>query len=156
MQPNEESHSIPKLKVVPPNQIKPPTEPTPPIPTSPASPSPTNTITPSNDGRKSYHTWIMVGTIAAVVVGIGFIPWNHTVSRPSTIEPNPEQSKTSPLSPGHTLKELNPTSEVKAGDTIAITTDPQNEEKLIKTEQSIISTEASRKLIQGELNIANS
>ena len=156
MQPNEESHSIPKLKVVPPNQIKPPTEPTPPIPTSPASPSPTNTITPSNDGRKSYHTWIMVGTILVAVVGMGFIPWDRKISRPSSIEPNPEEFQNAPLPIGYTLKNLNPTTEVKAGDTIAITSDPQSEEKLIKVEQNIISTEANRKLTEGELRIANS
>ena len=151
MQSNEESRPASKLKVFPPNQIKSPTE-----STTPVAQLPTNVTNPSNDGRKSYHTWIMVGTILVAMTGIGFIPWNHTVSRPSTIEPNPEQSKISPLSLGHTLKELNPTTEVKAGDTIAITTDPQNEEKLIKTAQNIISTEDNRKLIQGELNIANS
>ncbi len=156
MQPNEESHPIPKLKVVPPNQI--PTAesriPIPPAPitTPPAAKSPA----PSTDGRKSYHTWIMVGTILVAVVGIGFIPWDRKISRPRSIEPNPTEFQNAPLLIGYTMKDLHPTTEVKAGDTIAITSDPQSEEKLIKVEQNISGTEANRKLTEGELRLANS
>lgn len=156
MQPNEESHSIPKLKVVPPNQIKPPTEPTPPIPTTPASPSPTNTITPSNDGRKSYHTWIMVGTILVAVVGMGFIPWDQTVFGVATVEPNPDQDQTISLPQGHILEKLNNpnNNQVQDGVPVAVTIDPQYEERLRKAKQEINEAEGNRKIAQGDLDVA--
>ena len=154
MQPNEESHSIPKLKVVPPNQIKPPTEPTPPIPTSPASPSPTNTITPSNDGRKSYHTWIMVGTIAAAVLGTTFIPWVPTVSASGTLEP--KNISLISIPPNQVPKDWpnNTTSQFKEGQTIATTKDLQYEEKIREINQSISNVEAEKKSAQESYEFA--
>jgi hypothetical protein len=154
MQPNEESHAIPKLKVVPPTQLKPPSESVIPIPTSPVAASPSNMTTPRDDGRKSYHTWIMVGTIAVAVAGIGFIPWDHKISRPSSIEPNPEEFQIVPLSPNHILKSLGNITEVKTGEAIAVTDDPQYDEKLRKIAQEIANAQESEKLAQQGLQFA--
>ena len=153
MQPNEESRPAPKLKVVPPNQIKPPTELTSPS-TTPVAQLPTNIVNPSNDGRKSYHTWIMVGTILVAVLGISFLPWNRKISRASTIEPNPEEFQIVPLSPNHILKSLGNPTEVKAGEEIAVTDDPQYDEKLRKIAQDISNAQESEKLAQQGLQFA--
>lgn len=154
MQPNEESHPIPKLKVVPPNQI-PNTESRIPIPPAPIAPPPaTKSPAPSTDGRKSYHTWIMVGTILVAVVGIGFIPWDRKISRASSIEPNPEEFQVVPLSPSHILKSLGNITQVKAGEAVAVTDDPQYDEKLRKIIQEISNAQESEKLAQQGLQFA--
>ncbi len=156
MLPNEDTRPAPKLKVVPPSQI-PNTEPRipiPPAPTTPVAPAATQSSLPSNDGRKSHHTWIMVGTIAVAVVGIGFIPWNYTISRASSIEPNPEEFQTVPLSQNHILKSLGNITKIKSGEPIAVTEDPQYDEKLRKITQEISSIQESEKLAQQGLQFA--
>ena len=154
MLPNEDSRSAPKLKVVPPSQI-PSAEPRIAIPPAPpTTPPAAQSPAPSADGRKSSHTWIMVGTILVVVMGIGFIPWDRKISRAGSIEPNPEEFQVVPLSPSHILKSLGNITAVKAGDAIAVTDDPQYDEKLRKITQEISNAQESEKLAQQGLQFA--
>ena len=156
MLPNEDSRPAPKLKVVPPNQI-PSTEPRIPIPPAPPTVPPVaQSAAPSADDRKPSHTWIMVGTILVAVVGIGFIPWDQTVSGVATVEPHPDQDKAISLPQGHILSTLNNpnNNQVKADDVIAETIDPQYEERLRKAKQEINDAEENRKIAQNDLQIA--
>jgi hypothetical protein len=151
MQPYEDSRSAPtpKLKVVPPSQLKPIEEPSLPPP-PPIKPKALNN---DSNGKKHHHMLIMVGTIVVAVVGISFISWSHKISRASSIEPNPEEFQAISLSPNHILKSLG-NIEVKTGEEIAVTDDPQYDEKLRKIAQEISNTLESEKLAQQGLQFA--
>lgn len=153
---NEDSRPAPKLKVVPPSQI-PSAEPRMPIPSAPTmTPPAAQSPATSTDGRKSHHTWIMVGTILVAVVGIGLIPWDQTVSGIATVEPHPDQDQTISLPQGHILSTLNNpnNNQVQDGVPIAVTIDPQYEERLRKAKQEINEAEENRKIAQNDLEIA--
>lgn len=156
MLPNEDSHTAPKLKVVPPSQI-PSAEPRIPIPSAPTMvPPAAQSPAPSTDGRKPHHTWIMVGTILVAVVGISFLPWDRTVSGVATVEPHPDQDQTISLPQGHILATLNNpnNNQVQYDVPIAVTIDPQYEERLRKAKQEISDAEENRKIAQNDLQIS--
>ncbi|NJL89435.1 MAG: hypothetical protein HC916_06245 [Coleofasciculaceae cyanobacterium SM2_1_6] len=166
----------PRLKVVPPNQIKPTTSspaasklPIPAqLPTQPIT-QPETTLPISHGGgsggsggsqtmqgnaKKIPHTLIMVGTIAAVLIGIGLIPWEYNINGNGKVEPDSNEEENISLPAGHFLERLYQESQFRKGETIATTIDLQQEDKLREIRQNIIDAQAQKNTAEKELDVA--
>ncbi len=161
----------PRLKVVPPNQIKPltsspaaqklpvpaqlPTQPeaTLPIPQNGGSGGDGGSSKTQNVLNKIPHSLIMVGSIAAVLAVIGMYPLNYSIKPISAAaEPNPDPTKVRKLSAhqGSIVKEISETRELKKGDVVISTVDPQQEEKFRKIENDISDAQSQKRSAQEE------
>jgi hypothetical protein len=166
----------PRLKVVPPNQIKPPTSssaaqklPIPAqLPTQPTTPLETTLPTSHGGGsggsggsskiqnafNKIPHSLIMVGSIAAVLIGIGLIPWEYNINGNGKVEPDSNEEENISLPAGHFLERLYQESQFRKGETIATTIDLQQEDKLRELRQNIIDAQAQKNTAEKELDVA--
>lgn len=162
----------PRLKVVPPNQIKPPTSspaaqklPVPAqLPTQPETtlPIPQNGGSGGDGGssktqnvlNKIPHSLIMVGSIAAFLIGLGLIPWEHNINSNGKVEPDSNEEENINLPTGHFLERLYQNPQFSKGETIATTIDLQQEDKLREIKQNIIDASAQKNAAEKELDVA--
>ena len=164
----------PRLKVVPPNQIKPTINPPAaqklPIPAQLPT-QPETTLPISNGGgsggsggsptikdtaKKIPHTLIMVGSIAAIIIGISMIEIDQKIKGTGAVEPNPSQDKTLSISTGNILEKLVESNNnyFSVNETIAFTTDPQQEERLRQIKQEITDSQESKEIAQKDFQVA--
>jgi len=147
MQPYEDSRPAPtpKLKVVPPSQLKPIEESVPP----PLTPKALD-----NNGKKRHHTLIMVGTIVAALVGISLIELADNINGNGKVEPDSNEEENIALPAGHFLERLHQKSQFRKGETVATTIDLQQEDKLREIKQTITDANAQKNNAEKELEVA--
>jgi len=163
---------VPRLKVVPPHQIKPTINPPAaqklPIPAQLPT-QPETTLPISNGGgsggsggsqtikdtaKKIPHTLIMVGSIAAVLIGIGLIPWEYNINGNGKVEPDSNEEENITLPTGHFLERLYQNPQFRKGETIATTIDLQQEDKLREIKQNITEATGQKNTTEKELEVA--